>query len=49
MEPTIEEITKLKLNPERGFYVDMHDGNIYAGQEGDQWNEKQVRKIQAGY
>jgi hypothetical protein len=33
MEPTIEEIVKLEINYERGFYCDIRDGKLYAGRD----------------
>jgi hypothetical protein len=31
MEPTIEEIVKLEINYERGFYLDIRNGQLHAG------------------
>jgi len=33
MEPTLEEIEKLEINYERGFYCDIRDGRVHAGRD----------------
>ena len=30
-QPTVEEVEQLKINYERGFYVEFRDGKLYAG------------------
>jgi hypothetical protein len=35
MEPTIEEVVKLEINYERGFYCDIRDGRVHAGRNPD--------------